>query len=323
MNVSFIQKLKSGILTVLLFSVLLLFTLRAPRYMQVFLKGVSLWATCVLPSSLPFLFLTALLTNTGSVQKLSKAFSPVCKVLFNLSGVGGYCLLTSVLCGYPVGAKALYDLYAAGTVRKDEVTKMSLLCSTSGPLFILGSVGGGMFQNQKVGSILLISHLFSVLLSGMVLRFFPTAENSSSLPPLDKTDNLLYESMYSSVLSALLVGGFVCIFYTFAVLLSDYKILYPLQVVLQNLGMPAACSEGVCFGLIEMTGGVGILSASATPLSVALCAFLITLGGLSILFQQICYFQKARVKLQIFLPVKLLQALFAFTLCYGFCLLFL
>lgn len=317
-----VKKFSGGVVTALLFSVLILFAARSSRYMQVFLDGISLWALCVLPSSLPFLFLTALLTKTGSVQRVSKAFTPLTKLLFSLSGVGGYCLFISFLCGYPVGAKTLADVEETGAIDRDQATKMSVLCSSSGPLFILGSVGGGMFENAKIGMILLCSHFFAIIISGMALRFYKPSRSCSPLPPTRKIDNLLYESMYSSVLSALCVGGFVAVFYTFAVLLSDYNLLFPLSALCTFFGMPEKSAAGFARGIVEMTGGCSLLAADPAPLNVALCAFLITFGGISILFQQICYLKKAKVKLGFFLPVKVLQALLAALLCFLLCLCF-
>ena len=64
-----------------------------------------------------------------------------------------------------------------------------------------------------------------------------------------------------------------------------------------------------------MTGGCLALAGLSTNLAAPCCAFLITLGGASILFQQIAYLRSAGIKLPFFLFVKLVQALGAFFLC--------
>lgn len=310
-SLSFLKKLSQSALTLFLLLILLLFSCFPKRYMQICMDGIVLWATCVLPSSLPFLFLTALLTKTGSVSRLSKIFNPVTAFLFGISGVGGYCLLMSFLCGYPVGAKTVSDLKDGGVISPSEATKMSVLCSSSGPLFILGSVGMGIFNNAKVGVILLSSHLLSILLSGLIFRFYKTDGSSESLPVLRRSDNILYDCMLSSVLSALCVGGFVAIFYTLSYILSDWGLLSPLQNLLMLLGVNGKIAEGLSRGLVEMTGGCSALAFATAPVNIAGCAFLITFGGVSILFQQICFLKKAEVKLQFFLPAKVLQAFLA------------
>jgi hypothetical protein len=180
-----------------------------------------------------------------------------------------------------------------------------------------------MFQSPKIGLILLLSHFSAVLISGMGLRFYQ--KNSLSAPPvsLQKTENVLYESMYSSVLSALCVGGFVSVFYTLAVMLADCGALSPVGAVFSLFGLPRESGQAFARGLVEMTGGCALLASSPTLLNVSLCAFLITFGGLSILFQQICYLKKAGVKLAFFLTVKFLQAVLATLLSALLCVFFL
>lgn len=305
-----------------LFCALLLFSVFPARYMKACLDGVSLWAACVLPSALPFLFITGLFTRLGFVHRLSKNCAPVTSALFRLSGVSGYCILMSFLSGYPVGAKTLCDLKEQNVVSASEATKMSVLCSSSGPLFILGSVGMGMFSDVKIGIILLLSHFIAVLLSGIIFRFYPTAPSENFLPSLKRADNVLYECMYSSVLSVLVVGGFVAVFYTLSVMLADCRILTPIAQLLRLCAVPDKTARAFATGLVEMTGGCKSLAASPCVLNVALCAFLITFGGISALFQQIVYLKRAEVKLGLFLSVKLLQsvlaALFAFLFYYIF-----
>lgn len=316
---------RNSLLAAAICLVLLLFALNAQRYMQIFLDGTTLWLVCVFSSSLFFLFLTALLTATGAFERLSKLSSPLCRRLFSLSGISGYCLLLSLLCGYPVGAKTIADLYETGRISRTESTKISVVASSSGPIFIVGSVGSGMFSSPKIGAILLTAHLLAVLLFGMTLRFFPkTKQSDIAVRPLEKqTGNLLYDSMYSAVLSVLVVGGFIAVFYTFSVLAEDFRLLFPLAKLLETSGMPPAYAAGFTKGLIEMTGGCSALARDVTPLSVSLCAALITFGGVSVLVQQICYLQKAKVNLPLFLTAKCLQSLLAFFLCFGLCLLFL
>lgn len=320
-NFSVLRNIGSVFFTGFLLLLLGIFAANAKRYMQIFLDGISLWALCVLPSSLPFLFLTALLTNSGGMRKLSKLCSPVTRFLFGLSGESGYCLLMSFVCGYPIGARVLSDISDMGGVYKHELNKMSVLCSSSGPLFMLGSVGTGMFKDSKIGCIILLSHYLAIILSGIVLRFIPTHEKSAKLghTPLvpQKSENILQESMYRSVISALCVGGFVSIFYMLSILCMDMGWLTPFAELMGKIFQNSDMGMGFCRGLIEMTGGCSALSTWSSPLSISLCTFLITLGGVSILVQQICYLQNIGVNIPYFIGIKLVQAVTAFALCYA------
>lgn len=315
------KKIPAIALSAFLFLLLLLFSCFPKRYMQICLDGLSLWAICVLPSSLPFLFVTALLTKTGSVSALSRKLDPVTAFLFGVSGLGGYCFLISALCGYPVGASTLSDLKKGGALSAAEATKISALCSSSGPLFILGSVGVGMFGAPRVGYIILAAHILSVLFCGILFRGYKKKEiavtpQTADAERRDKPDNILYDCMLSSILSALCVGGFVAIFYTFSFILSDWNLLRPLENAIALFGADERIAEGVARGLVEMTGGCKTLAFSAAHANVAACAFLITLGGISVIFQQICFLKKADVNVRFFLCVKLLQACLAAILAF-------
>lgn len=312
------------LITGLLVLTLILFAANARRYMQIFLDGTTLWLVCVFSSSLFFLFLTALLNATGSIERLSVLFSPLARFLFALPGESGYCLLLSFLCGYPIGAKTVADLTERGRLSRTERTKISIIASSSSPLFLLGSVGCGMFSSFKIGVILLLSHLLAVVIPGMGMRFFGKTNLSPiETPPVlpRKRENILYESMYSSVLSVAVVGGFVAVFYTLSFLLSDWHILDPLIRILCFTGMPPSYADGFARGLVEMTGGCGVLARSTTPLSVSLAASLITFGGVSVIAQQLCYLKKAEINIPLFLLGKVIQSVSAFLLCYVLCLL--
>lgn len=54
---------------------------------------------------------------------------------------------------------------------------MSAFCSTSGPMFIVGAVGIGMFESTKFGYILFLSHAISALINGLIFRNFHTEKS--------------------------------------------------------------------------------------------------------------------------------------------------
>ena len=284
------------------------------RYIGCVKDGISLWAVSVLPATFPFLFLTALFTRFHLFSRLSRAISPLAKKAFRVSGEGGCIAVLSLLSGYPVGARAVLDLYERGAVKKGETFRLACLCSTTGPMFLVGVVGASMFQSPLLGWILLLSHDIGVLLVCFALRFSAKPVQSVTLAiPQTKQENLLYDSIYSSVISILCVGGSIALFYAFGQMIADLGAFLPFD----------ATSEAVLRGLMEMTSGCVLLAQNPSPLSLALCCFLVTFGGLCVLAQQIAYLSRAEVKILPFLGVKLLQAILAGGICYLFGLLIL
>lgn len=164
------RRLPAALLSVLLlFLLCLLFTAPA-RYAEACIQGMALWAKAVLPALFPFLILTGLLTKLGAAQKLADRLSPLTEKI-GLPGSAAYCLLVSLLSGYPVGSRTVADLYKGGAITREQAKRMSVLCSTSGPMFLVGSVGGAMFGSAAAGAVLLAAHLLAVIGVYLALYF--------------------------------------------------------------------------------------------------------------------------------------------------------
>ncbi len=299
------------------------------KYTEKCLFGIKLWAVTVLPTLLPFFFLTQLLTFTGAINKISKTASKFTKPLFRCGGLSFYAFLMSILSGYPVGSRIVYDLRRSGLITKSEATKIAVLASTSGPLFIIGAVGIGMFLSKAIGFIIYISHVLSAIIMGLIFRNYGKEEymNPQLLKPKNQ-ENILYNSIYNSVISVLIVGGFISIFYVFASILQDANILTPLEKIFELLfslfGGESKTSKAFALGLIECTSGAKALSGlKNVKLSASLSSALISFGGISIIMQSLIYLQKAEVKSKIFIFSKIIQAIISFIVCYiilSFCL---
>ncbi len=306
-----IKKIISAIIpAAIVLAAMICFLIHPARYSQSVREGISLWAVNVLPATFPFLFLTALFTRFRLFGKISRSVAPLAGKLFRISGEGGCAAVLAMLSGYPVGARAVLDLYERGAIAKEESFRLACLCSTTGPMFLVGVVGSAMFLNPAIGWIMLAAHYLGVLSVCFLLRF--SAKPTQRMPYAVRTErgNLLYDSLYSSVISILCVGGSIALFYAFG------QILFDLGAFL-HVGSTA---EGVLRGLIEMTSGCALLSRTPSALTAALCTFLVTFGGLCVLVQQIAYLSRAEVKILPFLGVKLLQSVLAGGFAYLFSL---
>lgn len=288
------------------------FLLSPARYAESVLDGISLWAASVLPATFPFLFLTALFTRGPLYARLSGFLSPLFGKAFKVSGAGGGAALLSAVSGYPVGARTLSDLKKRGAVSEGELRRLSLLCSTSGPLFLAGTVGSIMYGSPRAGAILLFSHLAGVwLFCAVSARFSKEKFAGSPPPPPPRRD----DALYGAVLSVLCVGGYIALFSCFSKMLDDTGLFALLASPFGAVG--ARYGEGVFRGLLEMTGGCALLSAIRTPLSLALSCFLTTFGGACVLTQQLTFLVPAGVKPLPFLGGKLAQAVLSGLICLG------
>lgn len=258
--------MKTRTLTALCSAVVLLafvlFLLFPARYLQCVRDGVSLWAVSVLPAALPFLFLTGLLAGTPLFARLARLLAPFFR-LFGVSGTGGCCACLSMLSGYPAGARTVADAYARGAISQHEMLRAAALASTSGPAFLVGVAGAAMAKDATIGWAMLCAHFAGILLPVFLLARFAPRERRTGAIALPGTSNLP-QTLSTSVLAVLTVGGAVALFYCFGCMLSD--LLSPLPLT--------ETAGGFLVGLLEMTSGCARLLAAPTALHVSLATFL-------------------------------------------------
>lgn len=282
------------------------------RYISDCFAGFSLWAECVLPSLFPFMVITLILIKSGAADKAALPLKKISSRL-KLPPIAGACFLMSACSGYPAGSRILVEFYDNGCLDKVGVKKLSYLCSSSGPLFIIGSVGFKVFEDKLIGVKILIAHLISILTVSIALSLFSKERPQSGAPLKRAGGNVLYDAFYSAVISVIVAGGFIAFFFVVASFLTDFSILSPLSKLLSFV-MDGRAAEAVSIGLIEATTGCRALAFESSELNVALAGFLITFGGASILAQQLSYLVSAKVNVFKFIAVKFLQALLCFAL---------
>lgn len=274
------------------------------RYSRCVLDGVSLWAVSVLPAIFPFLFLTALFTQTPLFSRLSKLLAKPFMKLFRVSGAGGSAAVLAAVSGYPVGARTVLDLAERGAVPRGEAFRLACLSTTSGPMFLVGVVGSAMAGSAAVGWLLLLCHFLGVWTVSFFLRFTGKAEFSA--PISIKPQSGGEDSLRSAVLSVLCVGGSIALFSAFGQMLADVL----------PAGTPAPLAA-LLRGLTEMTAGCALLAPQKTPLSLSACCFFVTFGGACVLMQQAGYLRRAGVRFFPFLCAKLAQGAVAALYCFA------
>lgn len=284
---------------------------RPERYIASTLQGILLWAECVAPSLFPFMVIIGILVKTGIAEGASRPLNGLAGKL-KLPACAPACFLMSAASGYPAGSRMVEEFYEAGATDKAGAKKLALLCSTSGPLFIIGSVGVKMFSDQAAGIKIFCAHLFSVFAVALIYALFTKPCEGKRTLPRKRNDNLLNDCFYGAVASVLTAGAFIVFFYTAAQIVYDFQLLLPLNKLL-NLFLPQSVSEGICRGLVEATGGCCVMAHDGGRIAVAAAGFIITFGGASILLQQLCYLIKAGISPIFFIAVKFIQA----ALCAG------
>lgn len=278
-------------------------------------RGLILFATSVLPSLFPFYFCSLLLTYMGAVKVISALGAKPIRFLYNTPKESAYILMLSMLCGYPVGASTSAELYGADMLTREDVRSISSFASTSGPVFILGTVGSAVFNNKAIGWIILCSHYAASLINGLIYRKRTRSSNVFSLNYNIDVDNLLAHVISKSTLNMLYVGGYIVI----CGMLIDTLELVGLRDALFST-FDADIAQGIVsavYGLIEMTrGSIECANCSNVHISLPLCCAIITFGGLSITLQNYTFLSKCQMRLDQILLRKCTQSLIAALLAF-------
>ena len=272
------------------------------------LDGISAWAFNVLPSVLPFMFFTRILSTLGTLSKFTRPLAPLSNKLFKTPPISIYTFCMAVLSGYPVGSKMVADLFLQGQISKEDAFKMSSFCSTSGPMFIIGAVGIGMFHSSKVGYILFLSHMFGAILNGLLYRNLKikTEETENILNESTKqiqADNSqksnfnLADIVTSSTLAILSVGCIIAISFIVIECFSPLLSLLP-----QNIAFFVE-------GLLEITKGcIDLSTLSNLNASIILTSFVISFGGISTLLQSLTMLSSIKMPVKLFTLQKFTHA---------------
>lgn len=256
--------------------------------------GLRLWFEKMIPSLLPFMILSGIMVRMKLTDKVAMLIYPIVKPIYKVRKNVCYAMLMGFLCGFPMGARVVDDLYTRQMIGKREAEYLLAFCNNIGPVYFCS------FVLPLLGRQLVLPYLFGMygipLLYGLVLRYTRFRDLDSFFKPRQETirptadlvacgddsavfcrdvsrktssgERLLEEidsSIQASVQSMLSLGG--------------YMILFNLLNLVPHLllGRPLAALSP----LLEITGGLQMLGDSFPLYSLIVLSF----GGLSCIAQ--------------------------------------
>ncbi len=247
--------------------------------------GLFLCSGVIIPSLFPFAVLSNVLMELGLPQRLGKAFAPVTKRLFGVSGTGSTAFFLGIAGGYPLGAISVSELYAKGTLQKKEAEKLLGFCNNCGPAFIISVAGSAVFGNVKIGFYLYLVHVISALLTGVLLR---GGRDRGLIPsPPSKSEGLsaaFTDSVKRAAAAMVTVCGFVVFFSVLVGLLDEVGTLSSLSgAISAHLKTELHFSRSLLTGFLELgTGTSSLIGLSVNAANLSLCSLIIGWGGISV-----------------------------------------
>lgn len=273
------------------------------------LSGLQLWLNKMIPALLPFMILSGIMVRLNLTEHFVKLLSPILTPLLQINLNGIYVMVMGFLCGFPMGAKVIADLYSAGRLSKKEASFLLSFCNSIGPVYFVSFVLPTLGLSRKLPYILgmyALPFCYGIFLRYTLYRsafsysihprlpdhrlkkILSAAEASSRISLLDALDDSILSGLYSIAK----LGG--------------YMILFNILNLLPQAFLPghhrAGPDPGAAVGcFLEITGGISRMGDSS-PLTVLL---LLPFGGLSCIAQTYSMIKNTDLSLQHYILHKI------------------
>lgn len=282
--------------------------------------ALKLCAELIIPSLFPFFVVSIILNRLGLPGFIARASAPAARLLFGVSGAGSSALIMGLMGGYPLGAAYIADMHESGAIDTDEAEQLLGFCNNSGPAFIIGAVGAGVFSSAKVGIFLYLVHISAAILTGIILksrRVTSSAAKPAAPSPLPFS-LALPEAVKQAVTAIINVCGFVVCFSVFVGLLDAHGVFSVLVgFISARTGFELHWVRALLMGILELGSGVGAMRGLyALPINLALAAFILGWGGLSVHFQTLALLAGSNIKGALHFAGRLISASIACVLAY-------
>ena len=244
--------------------------------------GLNLWLEKMIPSLLPFMILSGIVIRLGLTETIASLLYPVIRPVFRVRKNVCYCMMLGFLCGFPMGARVVSDLYSRGQLTKEESSYLLAFCNNIGPVYYCSFVLP-LLQRE-----LTLPYLFGMygipLLYGIFLRYtryralntLLNAKEAVGALQACSRGNLIVrrgervlaeteQSVSAAIRNMLTLGG--------------YMILFNLLNLIPHVLSGRQCA--LLSPLFEITGGLSLLQSQAPFYSLLVLSF----GGFSCIAQ--------------------------------------
>ena len=279
-------------------------------------EGLKLCYNVIIPSLFPFFVLSALVVDLGLAGYIGRALEGLMRPLFNVPGACASAFVLGFVGGYPVGARTALSLYQKGMCTKTEAERLLSFCNNSGPAFILGVVGAGVFASSRVGVLLSLAHAAASICVGLFFRFYRRGKKGREARVSPKFEAERFTTAFTgavknSFLSTLNICAFV-VFFTVVIRLLFLSGALPalarlLGVLLSPLGFTQEWAERLLTGAIELSSGVWTLSgAGGMAGRMSMAAFMLGWAGLSVHCQVLSFLGGSGLSVRTYIAGKFL-----------------
>lgn len=256
-------------------------------------NGLELWFNSMIPTLLPFMILSGTLIRMELTDGFVMLVYPFVRLIFRVSKSACYVIIMGFMCGFPMGAKCIDDMYFRGKIDDREATWLLAFCNNIGPVYFVS------FALPLLGCKSLWPCVFGMyglpVVYGLFLRYtvFRTMGNKNSYSSCQEQKiesqsflTALNESVYASLQSIFMLGG--------------YMILFNLLMLLPGLLLQGGLYYAA--PILEITGGLKLLGDKIPFYSLLILPF----GGLSCIAQTYSCISHTKLSISAYVQHKLI-----------------
>ncbi len=265
--------------------------------------GLTLWFTKMVPTLLPFMILSGIMIRMNLTERFVGLLHPLLHRIYGTSRNGSYTIIMGFLCGFPMGARIVGELYEQHKLSREESALLLSFCNNIGPIYFLSYVIPTLGINRP-GRPFLLMYGIPLLYGFLLMRIRPwmtrkvsSCENhpeARSLQARQPGSCSLLAAIDASVLSGLIgiarLGGYMVFFNLLNI------VFQPFQHVNTNILNIYRC-------LLEITSGI---DCSGRSINFAIL-ILLPFGGFSCIAQTYSMIRQTDLSLRPYVYHKTVQ----------------
>ena len=265
--------------------------------------GLTLWFTKMVPTLLPFMILSGIMIRMNLTERFVGLLHPLLHRIYGTSRNGSYTIIMGFLCGFPMGARIVGELYEQHKLSREESALLLSFCNNIGPIYFLSYVVPTLGIDRP-GRPFLLMYGIPLLYGFLLMRIRPwmtrkvsSCENhpeARSLQARQPGSCSLLAAIDASVLSGLIgiarLGGYMVFFNLLNI------VFQPFQHVNTNILNIYRC-------LLEITSGIDCSGRSINYAILILLPF----GGFSCIAQTYSMIRQTDLSLRPYLYHKAVQ----------------
>ena len=265
--------------------------------------GLTLWFTKMVPTLLPFMILSGIMIRMNLTERFVGLLHPLLHRIYGTSRNGSYTIIMGFLCGFPMGARIVGELYEQHKLSREESALLLSFCNNIGPIYFLSYVIPTLGIDRP-GRPFLLMYGIPLLYGFLLMRIRPwmtrkvsSCENhpeARSLQARQPGSCALLAAIDAAVLSGLTgiarLGGYMVFFNLLTI------VFQPFQHVNTNILNIYRC-------LLEITSGI---DCSGRSINFAIL-ILLPFGGFSCIAQTYSMIRQTDLSLRPYLYHKAVQ----------------